>query len=217
MTSADMERGDQLNDYLDARSAGKTPKSGDLDQFTQEAVERFFSHDDAPAPRAGLASQILEDIMNQSAYAGAIPQVPSFAAPQSLNGRIAPQAPQRPMARPKPVPAQRRRFIAQMAVAALLLMGFAFGFHALDPFGSGSEQPSSIPAVVAPAAPPTATPYPMTDHPFIGVWKWSVFNDPGCCAPGIADADGTYINYDPGLGGGVGIGTWREPNHGPPN
>jgi hypothetical protein len=72
----------------------------------------------------------------------------------------------------------RRRHIAQLVAAVLLLVGLGIGYLAFNPFGGGPDRPSSIPAAGAPLATPgaaestpTPTPYPMTDHPIIGTWE----------------------------------------------
>jgi hypothetical protein len=95
-----------------------------------------------------------------------------------------------------------------LAIAAVLLISLGFGFFAFGPFRADSDRPEKMPAAVAPAASPTATPYPRTDHPIIGAWLW----DYDTCRPGtnttfvVFDADGTYIEYQNFPG--VTIGRW---------
>jgi hypothetical protein len=52
--------------------------------------------------------------------------------------------------------------LAQLSAAALLLITLGIGYIAFDPFGSGDDRPSSIPAAVPTA--PTPTPAPVTEE-----------------------------------------------------
>ena len=54
------------------------------------------------------------------------------------------------------------------------------------------------------ATPSTNRP-PWHDHPVVGVWRW--VSNPVHSSSAIVADDGTYLEYDPLLG--VGIGLWR--------
>jgi hypothetical protein len=65
------------------------------------------------------------------------------------------------------------------------------------------------PAAAQEATPDTAALMAMATHPLVGAWQWS--NNPGdplaSYTYAIFHDDGTYTEYDPALG--VGIGVWR--------
>lgn len=209
MTSADPHWENPLDDYLDALAAATPPATGDLDLPMQEVVKRFFDSDDAPAPRDGRAAQIWEELMNQPAYADSRLSTPTIFDVPSQNGRLSPPAAPMPIAHVRPGRSFPRWRFAQLAVAALLLVAIGFGFRALDPFGPGAEQPSSIPAAVAPLASPAATPFPRAHHPIIGAWLIDMepWNPGHNVHYVIFDADGTFTAYEDFSG--VSIGTWR--------
>ena len=65
------------------------------------------------------------------------------------------------------------------------------------------------PAAAQEATPDTAALMTMATHPLVGAWQWSNNpNDPDASFTyAIFHDDGTYTEYDPAIG--VGIGVWR--------
>jgi hypothetical protein len=203
VTFADDEWGDQLNDHLDALTAGEAPR--DIDPANAEAVRRFFARDDTPSPPRDLTAQIWEDLMNQSASAGTIPLHPPLAARPPLNGRVRYRPWRQGPPRLTASHHQRRWSHAQLAAALLLVATLVAGYFAFGPLRPDPDRPMSIPAAVAPAATP-GTPYPMVGHPIIGTWQWS--NGGGSYISfGTFLEDGGYVEAGPG--GFVGVGIWR--------
>lgn len=86
-----------------------------------------------------------------------------------------------------PMSLSRRSAIAGIATGAIILTRVATASHA------GQE------------ASPVAQGAPWRGHPAVGTWQW-VSNPVHPSSAIIAD-DGTYVEYDPLLG--VGIGLWR--------
>lgn len=68
---------------------------------------------------------------------------------------------------------------------------------------------SRLPAAAQEATPDATDLMAMATHPLVGAWQWS--NNPGdplaSYTYAIFHDDGTYTEYDPALG--VGIGVWR--------
>jgi hypothetical protein len=88
-----------------------------------------------------------------------------------------------------------RRITLSLAVVVLLVMS---GIATLRLSTAAQE-----------ATPDTATTMAMADHPIVGAWQWS--NHPGDPNASVTYAifhdDGTYTEYDPNIG--VGIGVWK--------
>jgi hypothetical protein len=207
VATADHTPGDRLNDHLDDIVTGGTSSPHDLDSDTAEAVRHFFAQDDAPAPPRDLATQIWEDLMNQSALAGAIPFRPTTGAMPAPHGRSWPYPRRRESV---PGAAWHRRgpwVVAQLATAALLLVTFGLGYLAFGPRHTPSDKPTpDHGAATALASPePTSTPVPFspTGPALTGAWRWQGDEK----RVGVFVADGTYLEYSPGFG--VGIGRWR--------
>jgi hypothetical protein len=207
VTFADDEWGDQLNDHLDALTAGEAPR--DIDPANAEAVRRFFARDDTPSPPRDLTSQIWEDLMNQSASAGTIPLHPPVAARPPLNGRVRyrpwRQGPQRLTASRH----QRRWGLAQVATVLLLVVMLGVGYFAFGPLRPDPDRPRSIPAAVAPAATP-GTPFPMEGHQILGMWQFDIeTRQPGTdLAYFNFSEDGTFEAFGE-RGDWVAFGNWR--------
>jgi hypothetical protein len=215
VANADHTPGDRLNDHIDDLVAGDPSSTHDLDSDTAEAVRRFFASDDAPPPPRDLTTQIWEKIMNVSAQAGAIPLRPVAGAPPVPNGRAPQHAWWREVV-PATVSHRRGRWaFAQLATAALLLVTLGLGYLAFGPLRSGPDRPTAIPGVAVPATPvatPPATPAATAiaqaaaraSHPVTGAWRWQ---DGPAGTVGVFAPDGTYVEYSPTLG--VGLGDWR--------
>jgi hypothetical protein len=212
---------DELNRFWNDLVAGRRPageydlSADDVQLLSDFHVRGTSSPSGAARERArrGVKVRIKTDRVERENVMSATTANPAAFAGRSVNGRAAPSrwAPPRTGAASRP--RRGASGLARFASAAVLLLIVVGGYRAFEPFGSGTGQPSSIPAAFAPAgtpeaaASPTATPFPRANHPFIGVWYWTVDSDPNCCGPAIADADGTYVVYD--SFSGVGIGTWR--------
>jgi hypothetical protein len=88
-----------------------------------------------------------------------------------------------------------RRFIVSLVVVVVLVSGV------IATLGRGTAAQE--------ATPDTAAMMAMATHPLVGAWQWS--NNPGDPTASYTYAifhdDGTYTEYDPNLG--VGIGVWR--------
>jgi hypothetical protein len=216
MSSADHDQGDQLNDVLDALAVGKTPSTRDIDPNMTEVVRRFFARDDTPAPPSDLAHQIWEELMNQSAIAGAISLSPLVVKPPALNGHSQPR-PWRQRSSTASVQHRRMQWgrwgLGQLAAAALILITLGLGYYAFDPFGNGPDQPSSIPAAGVPAgtpavaASPTASFIARDSHLIIGTWMLDVDGIGGILLPVTFNSDGTLVMYL--ASNGISIGTWH--------
>jgi hypothetical protein len=89
-----------------------------------------------------------------------------------------------------------RRFSVLLSIVAVVLLGAAVVV----------QQP---PAAAQEATPAATARMAMAAHPLVGAWQWS--NNPGdplaSYTYAIFHDDGTYTEYDPALG--VGIGVWR--------
>ena len=88
-----------------------------------------------------------------------------------------------------------RRFVISLSIIVVLL----FGLVAAMGGGATAEE----------ATPDTTAMMSMATHPLVGAWQWS--NNPGDPMASFTYAifhdDGTYTEYDPNIG--VGIGVWR--------
>ncbi len=84
-------------------------------------------------------------------------------------------------------PLSRRSAVTGLATGAILLTGVATPSHA------------------AQEASPVAARAPWHSHPVVGTWQW--VSNPVHPSSAVIAADGTYLEYDPLLG--VGIGLWR--------
>lgn len=208
MPNADHDGADGLSDYLDARAHGE--RSHNLDPETIDAVRRFFASDDAPPPPPDLTRQLWEDLMNQTtatAFPNSIPLTPRIGAPPSRNGHR-PLAPLRLGTTAGATEASLRRpWLARFATVALLLLTLALGYAAFGPIRLGPDQPTSVPAVLAPATP--EAPIAQADHAIVGVWEQDRAPDFGFhnYSYTIFSEDGAYVSYDASFG--VSIGRWR--------
>jgi hypothetical protein len=206
---------DDIRRYWDELVEGKSATSGELDpQFANLIRELHAQRDDVPPPDSDYASQLREDLLNQTAEAGTVVLTPPFVAPPAPNGRTQPHFWRAAVLPSIGSRAHRRWRLGRFATAAVLLASLVLGYLAFGPFRPDPDRPSPVPAAVVPAATPgtpmataTATPYSRYGHPFIGVWNWTFAPDPGCCGAATADEDGTYLIYNSVPG--VGIGTWQ--------
>jgi hypothetical protein len=155
--------------------------------------------------------------MNLTATAGMIPLVPPVVAPPAHNGRAQPRSWRASVLPNMGSRADRRWGFARLAIAALVLLSISAGYFILGPGRSDNAGPDEIPAVIVPAATPgtpaataTATPFPMTDHPIIGMWLFdNELRQPGTDTSTVAFTEsGTFVESSVEFGW-IAVGTWR--------
>jgi hypothetical protein len=144
--SPDRSTADRLNDHLDSIVTGGATPSPDLDPDLAASVARFFAADDVPAPPAGLADAIWNELMDPRAFVELGPPIP--ASQPNRNGR-------RPLRLRHIAPPNRGpsalTFLATAALLALTIVGSFIGLRwSLQPLVP--EQRTIIPAIVSTAA-----------------------------------------------------------------
>ena len=217
MPSADQKQGDELSDFLDALVAGQRSPLREFDAATSQAVDRFFESDDAPAPPSDLAGQIWEKMMGLATVAGEISLPQSIVEPTSLNGRVLSRltsAGSIPKSMPLAPQHAGRRGFAHRAIAALLILILVLGYFAFEPLRSGPDTPQSIPGAVVQVGTPeqevTSTPFPLTGHTIIGVWRVDYSDNPGSDTKVYSfGEDGKYSNTNNHQLPRVTMGQWR--------
>lgn len=143
MASAD-DRGDLLNEYLDALAGQNDVPDAELDPAVADAARRFFARDDAPPPPPRLAAQIWEGVMNQTA---APERMPSLIVPPAHNGRMQPHSWRSPVPPAGHESRTRRRWeFGQFATAALVLVVLGMIFVVFDTRRSADRDVATAPA-----------------------------------------------------------------------
>jgi hypothetical protein len=193
---------EELARFWDDLAAGQDLDSEAIDPTLAEAVRRLHTAQDVGGADPAFTKRLLEELMH----------APASALPGDGVARAAwgPAVRATSPSRKRPV-----RAYLQFAMAAMLLVSLGIGYLAFQPFGSGDDGPSSIPAAVAPLATPGTPQLSPTaaisrvGHPIIGVWRLDVepYNPGFNISYGIFNEDGTYVAYHEVPG--VSIGTWQ--------
>ena len=202
------DNADALNRFLDDLSHGAAVPDDDLDSDLIATVRWFGDLGAEPRPESDFRTQLEHDLMNQIAFA------PAAGMPAAGTASLLPSGSERRRISPLthlPRRLSRMRWAAAVLAAAVLLAALGLGYLALESLRPDPERTHQVPAAIVPeqtATPPEATataiPVPAGDHPLAGAWQWT-FADANSF--GIFDPDGSYVEYFPD--NGVGIGGWR--------
>jgi len=204
------DNADALNRFLDDLSHGAAVPDDELDPDLIATVRWFRDFGAEPRPNPDFRNQLEHDLMNPIAL------VPAMGMPAADATPLLPSGSERRHISPLahlPRRLSRLQWASAVLAAAVLLAALGLGYLALESLRPNPDRPHEIPAAIVPE--PSATPMPLaatataipvstTDHPLAGAWQWMFASG---VSYGVFEPDGTYIEYFPD--NGVGLGGWR--------
>ncbi len=195
------DNAEALNRFLDDLSHGPSVSEDDVDPDLIATVRWFGDLGAEPRPEPDFRNRLEHDLMNQLALApvtGLPTTGPTHVLPTGSRHRWMSPLAHLPWQRP------RLQWVSAALATAVLLTVLTLAYLALGPLRPNPERPHQGPAANVPE--PSATPVTIaaTGHPVAGAWQWTFVDGESF---GIFDPDGTYVEYFPD--NGIGIGGWR--------
>jgi hypothetical protein len=144
---------DAVGCHWDALVRGERPPEGRLDPVLAEAIAWAVARDDAPRPDPRFVSRLEEQIMATLSTPGAVLPVPTKAPWTTWNGHAAPG---RGHWSGQSETGSRRRALAPLATAALVVLTLVGSFFAFGPGrpGRSDDPPALVPAISGTPATP---------------------------------------------------------------